>query len=122
MAEKSAKKRLRGKELFWYIFSGIIGLLGLIFLVFGIVGDHWQVLYSDNWILQSENVWLKNWSHIGYRWWGLILLGIAAFISIVSLTLFAREGDRDSERALRRAQRLAIEAEPLEEQHQEPQA
>ncbi len=122
MAENTAKKPLRGKELVWYIIAGTIALLGLIFVVFGIVGDHWQVLYSDNWILQSENVWLKNWSNLGYRWWGLILLGVAAFIAVVSLTLFAREGDRDSERALRRAQRLAIEAEPVEEPKDQPEA
>ena len=51
----------------------------------------------------------------GYRYVGIILVLVAAFVAMLSLTLFAREGDRDAERNMRRAQRLAIEAEtPVE--------
>ncbi len=106
------KTRLAKKELFWYILSGTIALLGIIFIVFGIIGDHLEVdTEKGNWVIESENAWLSNWSHMGYRWWGLILLMAGALIAVVSLTLFAREGDRDSERAARRAQRLAMENE-----------
>ena len=101
-----AGRKFSKKEVVWYVIASLFALIGLVFLVFGIVRDHFPGLYEDNWIAASENAWLTNWSNIGYRWWGLILLGIGAFIAIVSLTYFAKEGDRDSERALRRAQRL----------------
>lgn len=104
---KQAKK-LSNKEIFWYVLAGIIGVLGLTSLVFGIVGDHFPGLYEDNWIAASENGWIKAWSHLGYRYWGIILIVVAAFIAVVALTVFAKEGDRDTERALRRQQRLAM--------------
>ncbi|MBE6127582.1 MAG: hypothetical protein E7182_06375 [Erysipelotrichaceae bacterium] len=104
---KQAKK-LSNKEIFWYVLSGVIGVLGLTSLVFGIVGDHFPGLYEDNWIAASENGWIKAWSHLGYRYWGIILIVVAAFIAVVALTVFAKEGDRDTERALRRQQRLAM--------------
>ena len=110
---KQRKLKLKKKELVWYIIAGILALVGLVFLVFGIVGDHLPVTYADNWIYVSEAAWLTNWSHMGYRVWGIILIAAAAVLAALVLTLFAREGDRDSERATRRAQRLAIEAEPL---------
>ena len=99
-------KKLTRKEIGWYVFSGIIGLIGLVFLVFGIVGDHFPGLYADNWIASSENGWLKNWSGLGYRYWGIILIAAAAFIAIIALAVFAKEGDRDADRERRRAQRL----------------
>ena len=109
----SAKKIIKKKEIFWYAVAGVIGLTGLVFVIFGIVGDHLPVLSSENWIRNSENGWLIPWIHIGYRYTGIILCLIAAFVAVLSLTLFAREGDRDAERNLRRAQRLAIEQEEV---------
>ena len=111
-------KKLTKKEIAVYIIAGVIAVVGLFSLVLGIVGEHLPVLASENWIITSESAWLSNWSHMGYRFWGLILLGVAALIACVSLSLFAREGDRDSERALRRAQRLGTKpvASPSDEQ------
>ncbi|MBO5529693.1 MAG: hypothetical protein J6A47_10355 [Bacilli bacterium] len=106
-------KKLSNKEIAWYVVASVIAVVGLVFLVFGIVGDHFPGLYEDNWIAASENAWIKAWSHLGYRWWGLILLGVAALVAIISLTAFAKEGDRDSERALRRQQRLAMAQEKI---------
>lgn len=99
-------KKITKKEIVFYVIAGVIGIVGLFSLVLGIVGEHLPVLASDNWILTSEAAWLSNWSHMGYRFWGLILIGAATLLACVCLTLFAREGDRDQERALRRAQRL----------------
>ena len=106
-------KKLTKKELAWYIFAGVIAVVGLFSLVLGIVGEHLPVKASENWIITSESAWLSNWSHMGYRFWGLILIAAAALIFCVALSLFAREGDRDTERALRRAQRLG--AKPVSE-------
>ena len=99
-------KKVTKKEIAWYVIAGVIGVLGLFSLILGIVGEHLPVLASDNWILTSEAAWLSNWSHMGYRFWGLILIGAATLLAVICLTLFAKEGDRDQERALRRAQRL----------------
>lgn len=108
MAKKESKKlNLSKKEWFWYILTLSIAFVGLVFAIIGIIGDHLPVKGSDNWVATSEAAWLTNWSHMGYRYWGIILLvgGLVAFS--LCLVLFSRESDRDSERASRRAQRLA---------------
>ena len=46
--------------------------------------------------------------HLSYRWFGVILLLVAALIAAIALNGFARKNDTDNERALRRAQRLKI--------------
>lgn len=111
--EENAKKNKRGpvtgKELAWYTTAGIFAVAGLTFLVFGIIGAHFPGKASDNWVIISENAWLTNWSKMGYRWWGLILIGIAALIGCISLTIFAKVSDRDQERVIRRQQRLVLE-------------
>ena len=107
MAEKKARK-LSGKELAWYIVAGVLALLGLIFIVFAIVGDFLPVLAEDNWVTNSEAVWLTSWTPFGYRYWGLILISAAGVIAAIALNYYAREGDKDEERALRRAQRLGL--------------
>lgn len=113
---KDKKLKLPVKEIVWYSIAGFFGLVGLVFVIFGVLGSHLPLKDNGdlNWVLESENAWLVNWSKMGYRWWGLILLGVGGLIAIVSLTLFARVGDRDEERAARRAQRLALENEPVE--------
>ena len=107
MAEKKARK-LSGRELAWYIVASAFALLGLIFIVFAIVGDFLPVLAEDNWVTNSEAVWLTSWTPFGYRYWGLILFAIAGVIAALALNYYAREGDKDEERALRRAQRLGL--------------
>ena len=108
------KTFLPRKELVWYAIAATLATLGLVFLVFGIIGSHLPVKASDNWVKNSENTWLVPWSKMGYRWWGLIILGVGLAIGIIALCVFARSGDRDSERAQRRAQRLALEEEEEE--------
>ncbi|MBO4540499.1 MAG: hypothetical protein J5736_00785 [Bacilli bacterium] len=115
MEQNSTKKKLPGKELAWYIVSGSIALIGLVFLIIGIIGSHYPGKESDNWVVESENAWLTNWSNMGYRWWGLILLGVGVLLGVVCLNVFARGGDRDEERALRRQQRIALEKQAQEE-------
>ena len=107
MAEKKARK-LSGRELAWYVVASAIALLGLIFIVFAIVGDFLPVLAEDNWVTNSESVWLTSWTPFGYRYWGLILIAAGGVIAVIALNYYAREGDKDEERALRRAQRLGL--------------
>lgn len=108
MAEKKVRK-LSGKEMAWYIIAGVLALVGLVFIVFAIIGDFLPVRASENWVAISEGAWLTNWSPLGYRYWGLILIAAGVLIAAASLNFFAREGDRDEERAARRAQRLAFD-------------
>ncbi len=108
MKEKTQK--ISKKEIVWYSIAGFIGFVGLFFLILGIVGENLPVVYSDNWILYSEPLWLSNWSGMGYRYWGLILFLAGSLLAVICLSVFARETDRDSERASRRAQRLGLEA------------
>jgi len=108
------KKMKIGKaELAWYIVAAVFGLAGLVFVVFGIIGDHFPGLASDNWVKNAEG-WLA-WSGMGYRWWGLILLGVAVLIFLFDLNVSAQKGEKDDERALRRAQRLKLEEEAKNE-------
>ena len=107
----SKKNHSARKERFWYVLGGFLAFAGLVFVIFGIIGDHMPVKASDNWVIYSQNMWLTNWSGMGYRYWGLILLGAGTLIAVIALVYFASSGDRDTERAARRAQRLAIESE-----------
>ncbi len=120
--EKKSTKKLSTKEIVWYSIAAFFALAGLVFLVVGIVGEHLPMLASENGILISEKAWLTSWSPLGYRYWGIILVGAAALLAVICLTFFAREGDRDSERALRRAQRLGIAKEEATEVPSEPKA
>ena len=104
----TTQKKLSKKEITWYVIAAIIAVAGITFLVFGIVGDHFPGVYEDNWIAASENGWLKAWSGLGYRWWGVILFSVAAALAALVLGVSAKETDRDAERAARRAQRLAM--------------
>lgn len=118
----SKKNHSARKERFWYILGGFLAFAGLVFLIFGIIGDHMPVKASDNWVIYSQDMWLTNWSGMGYRYWGLILLGLGTLIAVIALTYFASSGDRDSERAARRAQRLALESEEAEVVEETPSA
>lgn len=113
------KTKIKKKEIVWYSIAGFIAFVGLFFLILGIVGENLNVLYSDNWILYSEPLWLSNWSGMGYRYWGLILFLAGSLLAIVCLSVFARETDRDSERASRRAQRLAMQNQASAEANKE---
>ena len=111
MNDKKKKTSLPRKEIAWYVFASFLAVVGLAFTVIGFLGVRLPVKSSDNWVLISEAAWLSNWSHMGYRYWGIILLAAGTLIGCTALTMFARSGDRDSERALRRAQRLAVTSE-----------
>lgn len=94
-------------EKAWIVIASLFAVAGLTFIVFGIVGSHWGVAYSDNWILKSEAKFMAK-MVISYRWFGAILLLVGAAISVVSLNFFEKKSDADQERAERRAQRMKM--------------
>lgn len=112
---KERKLQLSRKEWIVYSILLFIAFVGLVFVVIGIIGDYLPVVASKNWVRISEAAWLTNWSPLGYRYWGIVLLCGGLILFSLALVLFSRESDRDSERAQRRAKRLAamnqIEAE-----------
>ena len=57
---------------------------------------------EDNFVKQAEKNIVLN-----FTWWGLILIGVAAVIAIIVLLVFAKQADRDTEKTIRRQQRLA---------------
>ena len=94
-------------EKLWIVIASLFAVAGLTFIVFGIIGSHWAVSYSDNWILTSEVAFTAK-IHLSYRWFGTILLLAGAIISVISLNFFEKKSDADQERAERRAQRMKI--------------
>lgn len=94
-------------EIFWIVLTSIIGFGGLFMLVLGLVGSFLPVLNSENWILSSQATF-KDATGLTYIWFGAIVIVIDAIVACIYLNYFAKRSDMDSERALRRAQRLKI--------------
>lgn len=113
MSQSKVRKSRKG-EIIALSIGGAFIALALIFLSFGIAGDHFAGKASENWVSASEKAWLA-WSKMGYRWWGVIDLAAGALITVIALNATARTDDRDEERALRRKQRLMLEEEAEKE-------
>ena len=102
MKKEATKREIKGKELVWYIVAGVLAVLALTSLVFGIVGHYLPGSLEDNFIKQAE----KN-IVLDFRTWGVIVLAAAAIIATIDLLVFAKSSDREVEKTLRRQQRLA---------------
>lgn len=99
---KKEVRKISGKELAWYIVAGVVALLGLTSLIFGIVGHHLSVSLDNNFIKQAEKVIV-----LDFRTWGVIALAGAMVIALITLLVFAKISDRDIEKTIRRQQRIA---------------
>jgi drug/metabolite transporter (DMT)-like permease len=105
---ESKKKIVMTKgEIAWTVIASLIAFGGLFLVVLGFVGDYIPVKSSENWILTGETAF-KSVMKMPYRWFGVILVIAAALIEVISLNYYARKGDIDEERALRRQQRLQV--------------
>ncbi|MGI6714087.1 MAG: hypothetical protein ACOX3K_03445 [Bacilli bacterium] len=112
MKKKSLKIALG--ELIGYIISGTIVLGGLVWVVFGIVGDYLKP-YGDNFIKKGEKAFAKFMKvDLSFRFWGLLTVVLGVIIFLIVLSRFAKKADLESEKRARRAQRLEFQAE-LEE-------
>ncbi len=105
MAKKNRK--VSNWEIFWIVVSGILAVGGLFLLVLGLVGSFIPVLNSENWILSSQSA-LQAATGLSYIWLGAIILVVDSILACIYLNYFAKRSDLDSERALRRAQRLKV--------------
>lgn len=102
MNKEATKREIKVKELVWYIIAGVLAVLALTSLVFGIVGHYLPGNLDDNFIKQAEKAIV-----LDFRTWGVIVLAAAAIIATIDLLVFAKSSDREVEKTLRRQQRLA---------------
>ena len=99
--KKPSTKKIHPVEIVFYSIASVLAVVGLVSLVFGIVGHHLTVPLDDNWIKTAEKAIV-----LDFRLWGLILIASAALVAVVVLMIFASGADRAYEKTLRRQQRL----------------
>lgn len=97
-------KKVTTKEFIWYLACGLIAFLGLVSVVFGIIGYHMSSPSGLNFIEAFEEK-----IHFELRYLGLILIGVAVVLSIIVLLFNAKKADREVEKKIRREQRIAAQ-------------
>ena len=115
---KNNKKKLplHPFELVWYGLTGLVGLWGLTYIVLGLVAENLPIKSADEGLVKANGEFAKTFG-LDFLGWGLIILAIAAVAAVVVLLLFSNKIDRDYEKTVRRAQRLAqLEAEEDKEE------
>ena len=120
---KKNKKKfpLHPFELVWYILVGLVGIWGLTYIVLGTIASYLPIQSEDPALVKANNKILELFK-LDMLGWGLIILAIAAVAAVVVLILFSNKVDRDYEKNVRRAQRLAqLEAEEAKEESIEEQ-
>ncbi len=95
-------KKVTTKEFIWYLVCGFIAFLGLVCIIFGIIGYH--MAGDGNFIEEFEEA-----IHFELRYLGLILLGASVVLSIIVLLFNAKRADREVEKKVRREQRIAAQ-------------
>lgn len=98
-------KKISTKEFIWYAACGLVATLGLICIVFGIIGDHMGVPESQNFVATFEES-----INFQLRYLGLIFIGAALVVFIIALLFNAKRADRENEKRLRRELRVAAQA------------
>ena len=93
--------------------DGIIAVLGIIFIVLGFISDYLPKKNSENWT--GEATFAAN-MHMGYRWFGFILLAGAVLILVIYFNVMAHHDEADHERELRRQERMKILAASVPEE------
>ena len=120
--KKNTKKfPLHPFELVWYILVGLVGIWGLTYIVLGTIASYLPIQSEDPALVKANDKILELFK-LDMLGWGLIILAIAAVAAVVVLILFSNKVDRDYEKNVRRAQRLAqLEAEEAKEESIEEQ-
>lgn len=120
-ALKANKKKfpLHPFELVWYILTGLVGAWGLTYIVLGLIAENLPVKATDEGLVKVMDDFTKTFK-LDFFGWGLIILAIAAVAAVVVLLLFSNKVDRDYEKNVRRAQRMAqMEAEEAKLEEEE---
>lgn len=108
---KKIKVEMSAKEKAWYIITSAVAIIGLAFVVLGIIGD--LLSYGNPLQKVSDSFFLP------WRYFGLIILAVAVVVLVLALSINAKKTDRAADKALRRQQRLEAmkveaPAEPVE--------
>ena len=121
--KKKSKLPLHPFEIVWYILCGLVGIWGLTYIVLGTIVNYLPITTADNkHPLEEMDDKIVELFKLRVLPWGLIILAIAAVAVVVVLILFSNKVDRDYEKNVRRAQRLAqLEEEELKEEAAEEQ-
>ena len=118
---KKNRKRfpLHPFEFVWYILTGLVGAWGLTYIVLGLIAENLPVKATDEGLVKVMDDFTKTFK-LDFFGWGLIILAIAAVAAVIVLLLFSNKVDRDYEKNVRRAQRMAqMEAEEAKLEEQE---
>ena len=118
---KKNKKKfpLHPFEVVWYVLTALVGVWGLTYIVLGLVAQNLPISKEDAGLVKANVQFAKTFG-LDFFGWGLIILAIAAVAAVIVLLLFSNKVDRDYEKNVRRAQRLAqLEAEELREEQEE---
>ena len=95
-------KKVTNKEFIWYLACGLIAFLGIVAIVFGILGYHMPS--QLNFVEELEEK-----MNFELRFLGLILIAGAVVLSIIVLLFNAKKADREIEKKVRREQRIAAQ-------------
>ena len=98
-------KKVTTKEFLWYLGAGLLAFLGLVAIIFGIIGYHMAGPTGTNFITAFEEK-IK----FELRYIGLIFIAGGLVISVIALLYNAKKADREVEKKIRREQRLAAQA------------
>lgn len=97
-------KKVTTKEFIWYAACGLVIFLGLLSVIFGIIGYQMSVPTGMNFIETFEEK-IK----FSLRYLGLILIGCGVAVGIIVLLFNAKKADREVEKKIRREQRIAAQ-------------
>ena len=102
------KSKVSGKEFAWYLSGATIAVLGLILMVFGIIGHHMNVATDNNFIKKAETALINGIKiPFDFRIWGILIFVLGVTIVIIALAVNAKKADREVDKQLRRQQRQA---------------
>lgn len=106
---KVKKQHSKSWHVAWRSIIGAIDALhaaaGILFIVLGFISDYLPKKNSENWT--GDATFAAN-MHMGYRWFGFILLAGAVLILAIFFNVMAHHDEADRERELRRQERMKI--------------
>ena len=117
-SKKKAKKKLAVHpfEIIWYTLCAAIMVWGLTYITLGIIAENLPIKAEDEGLVKVNLDFAKTFG-LDFLGWGLIILAIGAVAAVVVLLAFSSKVDRDYEKNVRRAQRLAqLEEEEAKEE------
>lgn len=102
MEKKKFKLKLSIFEIVAYSILLLLGLWGLVYACLGFACEF--INYKSAVAIANNKI--HDTFGLNFLWWGLIIMGIATVLAVIILCIFAKQSDRDFDKAQRRASRL----------------